>query len=319
MQGVIVCLFDRLVVCTVDPAPTFGSRFRIIGTIAYRKDILDQYIARLFIATDGIEPIHVFNAYHDDEQNVPCQWATTLFERLHVFSSAEIIQPPNFHGQSEWITALPGLVQRLTHFEWPATAAIRDRGVDVLLSRAEGSSEYTVNTIQLASDISDQELVHPRSDQRALLQTALDSVYNQITNNANTLDLPLPTNLTPNLLSIWCDEQVDPFTCAECIRAICDECPAFSDEHLSPLLSLTPQSDIPTSQELAAIIRLDNSSDRGVGITIDSPDTNVFVISYSGIEVGELLISAIEKVLAHQPTAPAPAPAEYQLNITQLQ
>jgi hypothetical protein len=312
MQGAIVCLFDRIVVYTIETTHAFGSGPQIIGIAAYQKNTIDMYISRLFIATDGTTPIHVFNAYRDDALSAVCHWTIPLFERLHAFSAAEIIIPPRFYGQSQWITSVPGLVERLTHFEWPSIVAVRDGGVDVLLSKTADSDTYSINAISPANGVSDAEFVHPRVDEGARFRTALDSVYNQINNTATTLGLPIPDDLTPNLLDMWCEQQVDPFTCATCIRVICDECPAFSEEHLSPLLELAPSSNA-TPRELAAIVRLDASNDRGIGITIDIPDPSVFVISYGGTEVGELLLPAIAQAIAPPPTAPA-----YNLDITML-
>ena len=327
MQGVIVCLFDRMVVCVLALAPAFGSRSHILGTAAYRKDIIDMYISRLFLATDGVSQIHVFNAYHDDTQSALCRWTLPLFERLNAFSAANIILPPKFHGQSEWITTIPGLVRRLEHFEWPATVAVRDGGSDVLLSKTitdDDISTYTINTISPANNTSDHELTHPRTEERAILRTALDSVYNRINNTATTLGIPMPSDLTPKLLDMWCEQRVDPFTCATCIHVICDECPAFNEEQLAPLVELTPPSDA-AQYELAAVVRLDAGSDRGIGITIDSPDPGVFVIAYGGTEVGDLLLPAIEQALAPPPTALIPAAAaaaaqeHYHLNVIPLQ
>ena len=303
MEGVIVCLFDRMVVCTLGDDVGFGSGPRVVGIVAYQKDLIDQYIARLFIATDGARAIHVFNAYHDDTQSTLCHWTITVFERLHAFTAAEIIPPPIFHGRSEWITAVPGLVERLTHLEWPETVAVRNGGVDVVLGRTVENHAYTIHAVSPANGMSDAEFVHPRVDERARLRTALDTVYNQINTSATALGLPLPSDLTPNLLALWCEQQVDPFTCATCIHVICDECPAFSEEHLSALLELDPPSNA-TKRELAAIVRLDASIDRGIGITIDSPSQGAFIISYGGTDVGELLLPAIEAVFTPPPTAP---------------
>ena len=304
--------------CILALTPAFGSRSQVLGTAVYRKDIIDLYIARLLVATDGVSPIHIFNAYLDDTQSTLCHWALPLFERLNAFSAADIILPPNFHGRSEWITTVPGLLGRLEHFEWPATVAVRDQGIDVLLERTVEGAMYTISAISPASDISDHKLTHPRTEERAILRTALDSVYNQINNTATTLGLPMPSDLTSKLLDMWCEQLVDPFTCATCIHIICDECPAFNEEHLAPLLELTPSSEA-TQQELAAIIRLDAGSDRGIGITIGGTDPGIFVIAYGSTEVGELLLPAIEHVLAPPPITSQASPEQYHLNVLPLQ
>lgn len=305
MQGAIVCFGGEFVVVQVGSVRlTHQEKSYVVGTAKYYKKFIDRYIARMLLETEG--PIHVFNAYIDDNCTTQAPWAGPLIERLLAFRSIDVIEPPTFHSRSDWITTIPGLRVALDTFEWPERVLVRD-GASILTLVQNPEGEHVLHNISQDNNCTDASAIKQLTQDTSELSSALKSTFEAIEKSAQSLGVPRPYGVgidVDAMIRSWCDQNTEPITCATCIALMCDESAAFNPEHLNPLHQLASRLEERTSG-LVAIVKRDYA-DTGMGISIDreGSDNGFYIISYGVNDLGQLLVPGVEAVLASNIEAP---------------
>ena len=277
---------------------THKEKSYVVGTAKYYKKFIDRYIARMLLETEG--PIHVFNAYMDDHCTTPAPWAGPLIERLMAFRSIDVIEPPTFHGRSEWITAIPGLRLALDTFEWPERVLVRD-GASILTLVQNPEGEHVLHNIAQDNNCTDAAAIKQLAQDTSELSSALKSTFEAIEKSAQSLEVPRPYGVDVDvdaMIRSWCEQNTEPITCSTCIALMCDESAAFNPDHLNPLHQLASRLE-EGSSGMVAIVKRDYA-DTGMGISMDREGSvnGFYVISYGVNDLGKLLVPGVEAVLA---------------------